>query len=103
MVQLHFLAFAAVLFVGFVRVSPGPMAELQSVHSFEQKALQRTAAQLDTLIKTTQQNHVPASVRRRLIDGPTLSASVGTLYLFLLLVDGVASSFFLFMFFSLFL
>jgi hypothetical protein len=81
---LNYIAFALILFVGYVRITPGPARVVKEVHKFEREAFKRTS---EALGKIVNQDKVPAWLHARLTNGVELCETYGTLFLFSLLLD----------------
>ncbi len=81
---LNYIAFALILLVGYVRITPGPLRELKEAHKFEREAFKRTAEALGKIVK---EEKVPSWLYKRLSDGVALCETYGALFLLALLLD----------------
>ncbi len=48
---LNYIAFALILLVGYVRITPGPQREIKEAHKFEREAFKRTAESMSKILK----------------------------------------------------
>ena len=81
---LNYIAFALILLVGYVRVTPGPLRELKEAHKFEREAFKRTAEAMGKILNAEK---VPAWLHKRLTDGVALCETYGALFLAALLLE----------------